>query len=128
MAYRSPKPNPNPNPTQKQLQTKNKLYYNKNKKNTVYIILVGEMFYYGHTSMPLARRKAYHMYAAKHGCSNPRMHELFKELGEQEFRKRFKVISLGTFNTKAEARNVEKILLDLYVGKPNCMNINKGVT
>jgi hypothetical protein len=53
------------------------------------------------------------------------MHALFKELGEEEFNKRFKLISLGDFNTKAEAKDVEKFLLNEYVGKPNCMNKRK---
>jgi len=127
MAYRNPNPNKVLTKKQQQKQTNNKKYYIKNRKNIVYIILIGEMFYYGHTSMPLARRKAVHMFKSKHGGggSNPRMRELYKELGEEEFNKRFKLISLGTFNTKAEAKDVEKFLLNMYVGKPRCMNERK---
>ena len=95
------------------------------KKNILYMISIDDEYYFGHTSMGMVARRADHIEkskANKHGAGNPRMKKLFQILGEDEFMNKivFKVIK--TFDTIAEAKAAEKLMLHIYVGQPDCMN------
>lgn len=96
------------------------------KQNILYIAMIDDEYYFGHTSKGMVARRADHIANCKHDFpGNPRLKNLFKILGEEEFLKKiiFKVIK--TFDTIDEAKAAEKLMLRTYVGQPNCMNKNK---
>jgi hypothetical protein len=110
---------------QQKKQIYNQRFTSKYKGNRLYMILIGEMYYFGYTTIPLANRKGVHISKSRKNKGNPTMRKLFKELGEKDFVERFKIMCLGTYNTKAEARDAEKFLLKIYYNQPNCMNEKK---
>lgn len=110
---------------QQKKQIYNQRFKEKYEGNRLYVIFIGEMYYFGYTTLPLVNRKGVHICKTKKNQGNPTMIKLFKELGEKDFLETFKIMCLGTYNTKEEAREAEKFLLKIYHGQPNCMNERK---
>lgn len=102
-----------------------KKYKEDKKENILYVIEIGLEYYYGSTEQGLNRRRNAHIADLRSGVGNPRMRIIFNELGEEEFKKLFKMTQLHSWDTIEETRKVEKYLLKKHVGKPGCMNANK---
>jgi hypothetical protein len=104
-----------------------KEYREANKQNVLYMATIDDEYYFGQTSKGIDTRKGSHIHNSKYNrsCGNPRMRELYKQLGEDEFRKRITFKVIKTFDTPAEAKAAEKLMLEKYVGQPGCMNKHK---
>lgn len=102
-------------------------YRQDNKQNILYIGLIDEEYYFGHTSKGIDARRDDHIYNSRHDKrnGNPRMRELYKQLGEDEFIKRITFKVIKTFDTLADAKAAEKLMLSIYVGSKECMNKHK---
>lgn len=102
-----------------------KKYREDVKENITYIITLGSEYYFGHTSQGLDKRKVQHFADIKRGKANKRMIELFNNLGKDNFKALFNMTIIGKYKSKAEAEAQESHLLNIYVGKPGCINIRK---
>ena len=99
-------------------------YRKSKKRNILYMIKMDDEYYFGHTTSGLNARRDCHIHNSRRdkSCGNPRMRELYKELGEDEFMKRITFKVIKTFDTKADAQIAEKLMLKIYIDDPNCMN------
>ena len=104
-----------------------KEYRDSKKQNILYMAMIDDEYYFGHTSKGMDARKGDHIHNSKHDkrSGNPRMRELYKQLGEDDFMKKITFKVIKTFDTADEAKAAEKLMLKIYVGDPNCMNKRK---
>jgi hypothetical protein len=104
-----------------------KEYRQDNKQNILYMAMMDDEYYFGQSAQGLDARRDEHIHNSRRdrSCGNPRMRELYKQLGEDEFMKRITFKVIKTFDTLADAQAAEKLMLSIYVGQPNCMNKHK---
>jgi hypothetical protein len=104
-----------------------KEYRQDKKQNILYMVMMDDEYYFGQTGQGLDARRDAHIHNSRRdkSCGNPRMRELYKQLGEDEFMKRITFKVIKTFDTLADAQAAEKLMLSIYVGQPNCMNKHK---
>ena len=104
-----------------------KEYRKSKKQNILYMAMMDDEYYFGHSAQGLDARIYCHIHNSRRdkSCGNPRMRELYKQLGEDEFMKRITFKVIKTFDTLADAQAAEKLMLSIYVGQPNCMNKHK---
>jgi hypothetical protein len=98
-------------------------YREQKKQNITYEITLRSKKYYGHTTIGLQQRTCIHMSDLRSGRANKKMQEIFNKLGEEKFKKIFKIKTLEVFDTPKEAKLAEQKLLEEHVGKKYCMNI-----
>lgn len=98
-------------------------YREDHKQNITYIATLGSEYYFGHTSMGLNGRRNNHFADMRAGKGCAGLQKRFDELGEEAFKKIFDIQILGTYDTKEEALEQEKYLLNKYVGTANCLNV-----
>ena len=105
----------------------NKKYRESKKQNILYMIMIDDEYYFGHTSQGMDARIGTHLSRCRNDRpnGNPRMKELYKQLGEDEFTNRITIKVIKTFDNVDEAKAAEKLMLSQYVGQPDCMNKRK---
>ena len=89
--------------------------------------MIDDEYYFGHTSQGMDARIGTHLSRCRNDRpnGNPRMRELYKQLGEDEFTNRITIKVIKTFDNVDEAKAAEKLMLSQYVGQPDCMNKRK---
>jgi hypothetical protein len=104
-----------------------KEYRKSKRQNILYMAMMDEEYYFGRTSKGITARRDDHIHNSREdkSCGNPRMRELYKQLGEDEFMKRITFKVIKTFDTLDEAKAAEKLMLSQYVGQSGCMNKHK---
>ena len=100
-----------------------KKHYESRKQSLVYIIIINDKYYFGQTTIGLYKRGLLHLSQLKLGRGNPNMLKIYNALGEEEFKKQFRIESLGVYESKEQVRKIEKYLIKLYKGRDACMNI-----
>lgn len=105
----------------------NKEYRKSKKQNILYMVMIDDEYYFGHTSQGMDARIGTHLSRCRNDrpAGNPRMRELYKQLGEDEFMNRLTFKVLKSFDTLADAQAAEKLMLKIYVGQKECMNKRK---
>lgn len=100
-----------------------KKHYESRKQSLVYVIIINNKYYFGQTTIGLYKRKLVHLSQLKLGKGNPHMQKMYDALGEEEFRKQFRMESLGLYESKEQVRQIEKYLIKLYKDRDACMNV-----
>ena len=92
------------------------------KQNIVYIISVGDSYYFGHASTGLKVRRANHIKKLETNKHNRKMQKIFNDLGRDEFMKIFDIKVLGVYATKDDAAAAESYVIGLYKNNKECLN------
>jgi hypothetical protein len=92
------------------------------KQNILYIITIGDQYYFGHASTGLDARIANHIKKLETNKHNRKMQKIFNDLGRDEFMKIFDSKILGVYTTKDDAALAESYLISLYKNNKECLN------